>query len=744
MKMENPWIAVQCEHHDVSPNRLPTFLQEQYGQLGEDLILEATLKSYFSRAGLPLQAVRYLEVGANHPIQTSNTYLFHRKWEGRGVLVEANPELVPALRRVRPNDQVLHYAVVPAGYPQKVSINIATHAELSSVDAGHVRSFGSIGSVERTVEVESVTLDELLENCFPDGLHLLSIDIEGLDLEVIRSSTLKRRPVFIVTEPSRHYHRDAEAGFSQAMQAKGYVEVARTDYNLIFGDARALAMSVGGPAPAVGRRSLRTFDIFDTLIARHCIRPQPLFVELERRAGIAGLAQARFDAERRVEHAEYDLSDIYRELARALGLTPEKAQELAGLELQLELENVVPIRDQLDLVDGDSVLVTDMYLPEDAIRALLEKAGLRLDLPIVRTSDGKRSGRVWEDFARQGVRCIHLGDNPHSDVQAAARFGARATLTRVAEPTAVEKHLYANGFPQLAQALRSARLMTASRNLPEWLLRLQTQFNLPVLAAAAGMLLLHLGDDPDREVLFASRDGRNLKAVFDALRDAAGRSRPVSRYWHTSRLARTAGDATYLDYCRELFSPMPMLVDLCGTGASIEKLFASLGLDPEGRPPVYFCEYVEDDRQESGLRHAYGLGHDAPLQIVSLLSSRSFVNNEVLELLNASPEGMVRGVTRIAGRFVPLRDEWEFDGEAAELVRAQSRYVHDFTVHLAATAGPGVMEEMAAQGSQLLSALHDAATLVRGDLETLLNRLLPAHRRNEVTVLQELVGRGPR
>ena len=208
MKMENPWIAAQCGSHDVAPNTLPTFLQEQYGQLGEDLILEAILKSHFARQGLPLSAIRYLEVGANHPIQTSNTYLFSRKWQGRGVLVEANPGLVKALIKVRPGDSVLNFAVVPLGYPSRVAINIASHSELSSLDAQHVRSFGSIGTLEGSVEVESVTLDELLQACFPDGLHLMSIDIEGLDLDVLRTSTLVRRPTYIITEPSRHYQAE--------------------------------------------------------------------------------------------------------------------------------------------------------------------------------------------------------------------------------------------------------------------------------------------------------------------------------------------------------------------------------------------------------------------------------------------------------------------------------------------------------------------------------------------------------
>ncbi len=740
MKLENPWIAAKCREHDVSPNRLPTFLQEQYGQLGEDLILEATLKSYFARQGLPLTSVRYLEVGANHPIQTSNTYLFQHKWGGRGVLVEANPALVPDLQRVRPTDQVLHYAVVPPGYPEKVSINIATNSELSSIDAQHVRSFGAIGQVERTVEVPTVTLDELLQHCFPEGLHLLSIDIEGLDLEVIRASVLPRRPVFIVTEPSRHYHHDAERGFAEAMRAKGYIELARTDYNLIFGDAAALERGRGHTPAAAARRGVRTFDIFDTLIARHCIRPEPLFVELERRSGIAGLAQARFDAERRVEQGEYELSDIYAELARALDLSPEQAQEIASMELQLELENVVPVRDQLDLVDGDSVLVTDMYLPEDAIRLLLEKAGLRLDVPIVRTSHGKRTGRVWQDFDRAGWRAVHLGDNHHSDVQTAARHGARATLTSLAQPTPVEKHLYANGFPKFAQALRSARLMTSARDMPDWLLRLQTQLNLPVLVAASAMLLVHMAQGGGTQALFASRDGRHLKMAFDALRTAAGRAEPVSRYWYTSRIARTSGDPLYLEYCRRLFEASPVIVDLCGTGSSIAKLFADLRLGSEDRPLVYLCEFVEDDQQESALRKAYGLREDDALQVMSLLSTRSFVNNEVLELLNATPEGMVRGVTQVAGRIVPLRDDWEFDAEAAQWVRAQSRYVTQFTGHLEATACPAVLEEISTQGAQLLSALHDAAALLRADTETLFARMLAAHRSNEVTVLQELAG----
>ena len=79
MMFDNPWIELECQYYWVPHNKLGTHLQEQYGQLGEDLVLEVFLKSYFSRKGLDLNLIRYLDIGANHSIQTSNTYLFYHK-----------------------------------------------------------------------------------------------------------------------------------------------------------------------------------------------------------------------------------------------------------------------------------------------------------------------------------------------------------------------------------------------------------------------------------------------------------------------------------------------------------------------------------------------------------------------------------------------------------------------------------------------------------------------------------------
>ncbi len=749
MKLENPWVQVECRQHDVAANGLPTFLQEQYGQLGEDLILDGLLKAYFARKGLPAAAIRYMEVGANHPIQTSNTYLFRHKWQGKGVLVEANPALVTALRKVRGDDVVLNLAVVPPGSPAKVRINIATHSELSSVDAGHIRSFGNIGTVDHAVEVESVTLDELLESCFPQGLHLLSIDIEGLDLEVIEKSRFARRPVFVITEPSRHYHADAEAGFARAMAAKGYAEVARTDYNLIYGDRDALGLAPldlstspatpagasAAPAGIAPRRSIRTFDVFDTLIARRCIRAEQVFLQIEQQIGVPGFAAQRVQAERDVEAGEYTLADIYGRLAGMMDWTEERAREVAGLELQAELDNVLPIADNLARLDSESVLLTDMYLPDGAIRLLLERAGLVLDLPIVRSSHGKRSGVLWRDCAQQQIQCVHLGDNTQADVAMATQAGMRARHTRLAEPTPVEKHLYVNGFPRLVEALRAARLMSRKPGMPDWLYRLQTELNVPVLVTCAAMLLGHAAGTGCDKVLFASRDGRYLKRAYDAVAAALGVAGPASEYWYTSRAARSSGDAAYLDYCRQAFTAQSLLVDLCGTGTSIAKLLALLGLPSEAAPKAFLCQLVDDPEQSRRLSRRYGLAEDQPLEVVSLLSTRSFLGNEALELLNYVPEGMVRGVARVAGGWMPLRDPIEFDDDVRPLVDGQHTFLLEMFGHLRTTLTADAFAEIDAQGPQLLAALHEAAALMDEPLASMSAAWLPAHRLAEVALM---------
>jgi hypothetical protein len=62
-----------------------------YAQAGEDVIVAGILEQF------NLTRTTYLDVGAFLPIYSNNTYLFYQKGN-RGVLVEPNIDLIPALK----------------------------------------------------------------------------------------------------------------------------------------------------------------------------------------------------------------------------------------------------------------------------------------------------------------------------------------------------------------------------------------------------------------------------------------------------------------------------------------------------------------------------------------------------------------------------------------------------------------------------------------------------------------------
>jgi len=734
MKLENPWIAGACQHHDISRNNLETYLQEQYGQLAEDLILEGLLKSHFAALGRPANSIRYLEVGANHPIQTSNTFLFHQKWEGSGVLVEANSQLILALQKVRKRDVILHRAIVPAGSPESVDLKVASNAELSSIDAEHIASFGQIGSVASTEKVPTALLDSVLRQHFKSGLDLLSIDIEGLDLQVLKDARFAVRPMFIVTEPSGHYHEDSVRLFGEAMRAKGYAEIARTDYNLIFADTRAMRPLQHG---RVASRPVSTFDIFDTLIARHCITPIAVFDLVEVQSGVEGFSRARQQAERDVERSDYAIFDIYRSLAAHLAVDAKQAHRLMTLEIEIERANVVPIANNVRRLDPESVLITDMYLPPDIIRMFLDKAGISTELPIVQTSHGKRSGRVWSALSRSGFDCQHLGDNDHSDFQTCLASGMKPEIQKDAEPTPAERYLHDKGLPLLAASLRSVRLMTYSADVPAWQRRLFFGLNLPVLITFAAVIRQFALNEGLAKVLFASRDCFYLKQVFDALNKVAGSPAPASIYWFTSRIARTAGSVSYLDYCRSLLQERAAIVDLCGTGASLSRLLADLGSEA-GNASLILCERIDNAPMLAGLLNAYGLKGDAVLNIFDIVSTSAFMDNGLVEMMNLTPEGMVVGVEDICGNFVPIRDRFEFDSTRKNLLERVRLLASEACLHLRQITGPQLCEEILRQGPRLSGLLRDLSAAVPEELLELGNVFGSAHGVYDEVVLRRL------
>ena len=78
--------------------------KHSYAQAGEDLIIDFVVKA------MQIEDITYLDIGAHHPTQFSNTYLFYKRGH-KGVLVEPDPDLSAVIRQVRPRDKCIEAGV---------------------------------------------------------------------------------------------------------------------------------------------------------------------------------------------------------------------------------------------------------------------------------------------------------------------------------------------------------------------------------------------------------------------------------------------------------------------------------------------------------------------------------------------------------------------------------------------------------------------------------------------------------
>jgi len=462
---------------------------------------------------------------------------------------------------------------------------------------------------------------------------------------------------------------------------------------------------------------IKTHDIFDTLIARKCIFPASIFTQVEKQSGITGYAAIRVEAERFYEGKSYSLGDIYRRVEQVLGLEHSKAQELMQLEIECEIMNAIPVADEVNRLDSDSVLISDMYLPLEIVRDILRATGIPQDVPVVLSTQGKRSGQVWKQLRSLSLGCIHHGDNEYSDIKQPRLHGMRAYRNVTASITSVEKSIINAGMPATAMLLRTARLQSKSGKLPYWNLNLQCQVNFPVLVAFGVLIVEYCRRNDVKRILFSSRDARNLLALTRCILQKLEINEIQTHYWFSSRLARNSGDENYIEYCRETFGAKFLVVDLCGTGISLAKLASFLNHDQTPRYMV--CLHLDSLDISNQARKLHGAIQDWA-NIEYLMKVSTSINNQILEFLNLISEGMTVGVAKIQDTWIPIRHRAEYDGATLELVKAQQAYLKDLFNHIDADLLAEAYKEVITFGTaQIIHALNEN----RAELDLHLNYL---------------------
>ncbi len=214
--------------------------REAFAQSGEDIIVEYILMVL----GIKPSECRYLDLGANHARELSNTYSLYKKG-ARGVLVEANPALIPELKFYRHEDVIINKCISNKD-EEKVPIYILNGDGLVSSDKESVEKALSINNslkLEGVIEVESIHINKLLEQYFVQGPEILSVDIESDSLNALKAVDWERfRPLIVIVEMIE-YSTELSVGYKdkeiqQFMETQGYIEYAFTGINSIYLDRR--------------------------------------------------------------------------------------------------------------------------------------------------------------------------------------------------------------------------------------------------------------------------------------------------------------------------------------------------------------------------------------------------------------------------------------------------------------------------------------------------------------------------
>jgi hypothetical protein len=197
-----------------------------YSQFGEDCVITQWVGKH-NNAGF------FVDVGCYHPVKHSNTFeLYKRGWRGINVDLEASKILSFKIRR-----------------PGDVNVLSAVSDKAGQVDVFAPKRFSVLTTIDKQKATECNfqkigvipcdTLTNIIDNTKFKGhrIDLLSIDVEGVDLNVLMSLDFERySPRLIVIESS---DKDVQAvinsDINRFLVSKGYVLKNWVGPSLIYG-----------------------------------------------------------------------------------------------------------------------------------------------------------------------------------------------------------------------------------------------------------------------------------------------------------------------------------------------------------------------------------------------------------------------------------------------------------------------------------------------------------------------------
>ncbi len=202
-----------------------------YSQEGEDVVLCRIFE--FKENGF------FIDIGAHHPTRFSNTYaLYSRGW--KGINVDATPGSMDIFRDLRPHDINLEMGVGDREGELNYFLFDEPALNTFSKERKDYLLENTKFRVINEVVVKVKTVTQILDTYLPPAqmIDFMTIDVEGLDLEILRSNDWsKYRPYIVLVEDlGESLERFSTSESYKFLNDKNYELIAKTFNTMFFRD----------------------------------------------------------------------------------------------------------------------------------------------------------------------------------------------------------------------------------------------------------------------------------------------------------------------------------------------------------------------------------------------------------------------------------------------------------------------------------------------------------------------------
>lgn len=210
-------------------------LYPSFSQAGEDQLMRYLLYNCLHNT-----QPTNLDIGANHPRDCNNTYYFYLRGS-KGVCIEPDLRFYRLIKNTRPRDVVLH-AGIGTGDATEAALHQFPHpySGWNTFSATEAEARAKETGIAYTIvqRIPLLNINDVMSEYFDGHPNILSIDVEGLDLQILQSLDFNRfRPEVICVESitfSMKHEEQKIGGIIDFLLSKGYFIFGDTHINTIF------------------------------------------------------------------------------------------------------------------------------------------------------------------------------------------------------------------------------------------------------------------------------------------------------------------------------------------------------------------------------------------------------------------------------------------------------------------------------------------------------------------------------